>query len=107
VILATFVMAGQHERCQDHEGTGGGDTAVRGEGAGAPLPEVPVKVRLLAGALVAGALLVPLAPASANTGCRYVPGRDLTDPDVVGTACDTAVSLVPDALCTKYGVCFG
>jgi hypothetical protein len=62
-----------------------------------------VRIRLLAGSLLVGLALTPLA-ASANTGCRYIPGGGVTDPDVVGTACATgARTLAP--LCTKYNLC--
>lgn len=67
-----------------------------------------MKVRLLLGAvLAAGAVLVPAAPASANTGCTHLPTRELLDPDPVTAACYTAVGLIPDAVCTKYGICLG
>ncbi|HWL35736.1 MAG TPA: hypothetical protein VNQ77_06060 [Frankiaceae bacterium] len=67
-----------------------------------------MKIRLLLGAaLAAGAVLVPVAPASANTGCTHLPTREWLDPDPVTGACYTAVGLIPDALCTKYGICFG
>ena len=67
-----------------------------------------MKVRLLLGTLLAaGVVLAPAAPASANTGCQNLPTREWLDPDYVTAACYTAVGLIPDALCTKYGVCFG
>jgi hypothetical protein len=73
-----------------------------------PLSEVPVKVRLLLGTLLAaGVVLAPAAPASANTGCQNLPTEEILDPDYVTMACYTAVGLIPEALCTKYGICFG
>ena len=62
-----------------------------------------MKIRLLAAALLTGAVFVPTA-ASANTGCQAVPGG-ITDPDVARGACYTAVGLVPDWPCDKYGLC--
>jgi hypothetical protein len=63
-----------------------------------------MKVRLLAAAALAGVVLLPMAGASANTGCRYIPGQGVTDPDVVATACNAGLAALAP-LCTKFGFC--
>jgi hypothetical protein len=64
-----------------------------------------VKIRLIAAGALAAAALLPMAGASANTGCRYFPGSGVTDPDVVGTACATGAAAARP-LCEKYNFCF-
>ena len=63
-----------------------------------------MKIRLIAAAALAAAAVLPMAGASANTGCRYIPGQGVTDPDVVKTACETGASTLAP-LCTKFGLC--